>query len=171
MCAVSGFDGVTETELESDMVRNYRGIVVLWLALCLLGAAGQSYAETIRVGELGLPVGPAWQRAPGDEEQSVGSVILRRTGNDAALEVYIPTHQVQLKTEPEDFFARLDQGWQRRYGDQAVLSWQGPGAAIIDGTNGAASQRYLSLPPTLIGGGTLEIQLNVIAERVLGLPR
>jgi hypothetical protein len=33
------------------------------------------------------------------------------------------------------------------------------------------AQVYLSVPPTLIGGSTLEIQLNVIAERVLDLPK
>jgi hypothetical protein len=51
------------------------------------------------------------------------------------------------------------------------MRWFGPGAAVADGPAGRRTQRYLSLPSQLIGGGTVEIQLNVIAERVLGLPR
>jgi alkylation response protein AidB-like acyl-CoA dehydrogenase len=50
---------------------------------------------------------------------------------------------------------------------RAVLDWNGASAAALS----SPSRDYLSVPPQLIGGGTVEIQLNVIGERVLGLPR
>lgn len=52
-----------------------------------------------------------------------------------------------------------------------AMRWFGPAAAVADGPGGQRAQGYLTVPPQLIGGGTVEIQLNVIAERILNLPR
>jgi hypothetical protein len=48
-----------------------------------------------------------------------------------------------------------------------VLELAGPDAAV----ESAAALQFLRLPSVMIGGGTREIQLNVVSERVLGLPR
>ena len=44
-------------------------------------------------------------------------------------------------------------------------------AAMVSDSDPDIVERYLHLPAELIGGGTLEIQLNIIAQMILGLPR
>ncbi|ROO86012.1 alkylation response protein AidB-like acyl-CoA dehydrogenase [Actinocorallia herbida] len=75
-----------------------------------------------------------------------------------------------LKPGAEASLIKVAAGWQTaRIGDTA-LEWAGD-AALRDGSADDVVHAYLSVPPQLIGGGTVEIQLNVIAERILGLPR
>jgi alkylation response protein AidB-like acyl-CoA dehydrogenase len=53
----------------------------------------------------------------------------------------------------------------------AIVDVLGPLAAYANPDSSKATWSYLNLPNYLIGGGTLEIQYNIIAERILGLPR
>jgi alkylation response protein AidB-like acyl-CoA dehydrogenase len=53
---------------------------------------------------------------------------------------------------------------------QATLQLTGRLAMVAD-SDPAVVQPYLHLPAELIGGGTREIQLNIIAQMILGLPR
>jgi alkylation response protein AidB-like acyl-CoA dehydrogenase len=76
-----------------------------------------------------------------------------------------------LRPGGESSVLKVVSAWNDAALRRLVFDWQGPEAAALDTSAGDASQAYLSLPPTLIGGGTLEIQLNVIGEQVLGLPR
>jgi 3-oxochol-4-en-24-oyl-CoA dehydrogenase len=62
----------------------------------------------------------------------------------------------------------------QRDGSRALLSLLGPiGALTAPSVDPAAdyARDHISLPSVLFGGGTIEIQLNVIAQRILGLPR
>jgi 3-oxochol-4-en-24-oyl-CoA dehydrogenase len=53
---------------------------------------------------------------------------------------------------------------------KATLELTGRAAMVAD-TDPAIVQPYLHLPAELLGGGTREIQLNIIAQMILGLPR
>ncbi len=53
---------------------------------------------------------------------------------------------------------------------QATLQLTGRQAMVAD-SDPPIVEPYLHLPAELIGGGTREIQLNIIAQMILGLPR
>jgi hypothetical protein len=44
-------------------------------------------------------------------------------------------------------------------------------AAMVGGADHPAVADTLMMPAEVIGGGTVEIQLNIIATMILGLPR
>ncbi|HTW14016.1 MAG TPA: acyl-CoA dehydrogenase [Nocardioides sp.] len=57
----------------------------------------------------------------------------------------------------------------QRDGSRALIGLLGPLGAVDDASTPYAVD-HLGVPAVLFGGGTIEIQLNVIARRVLGLP-
>jgi len=56
----------------------------------------------------------------------------------------------------------------QRDGARAMIALLGPLGATTDG---GFAMEYVGMPAMLFGGGTLEVQRNVLATRVLGLPR
>jgi alkylation response protein AidB-like acyl-CoA dehydrogenase len=58
----------------------------------------------------------------------------------------------------------------QRDGSRAVVALLGP-LGCVGSPEEPYVRDYLGVPAVMFGGGTIEIQLNVIAQRVLGLPR
>ena len=69
-------------------------------------------------------------------------------------------HRASLEIEMDDFAVELtgQSGLQLRGGSDAV-------------ENGKWAKSSLNWPNVVIGGGTPNIQRNIIAERILGLPK
>jgi alkylation response protein AidB-like acyl-CoA dehydrogenase len=111
---------------------------------------------------------------PGGDEAvlaQTGALMARIAAQEALAARALARRLSGLQPGAEASGLKLSKGWNALEVTRTVWSWHGPDAATTDGPAGAAAHAYLSCPPTLIGGGTAEIQLNVIGERVLGLPR
>jgi len=59
-----------------------------------------------------------------------------------------------LQPGAEASVLKVASAWNDTILRRAVMDWQGAEAASLDGAGGEAAQHYLSVPPTLIGGGT-----------------
>ena len=59
----------------------------------------------------------------------------------------------------------------RQDSSELALGLLGPTAVLGEGESTAAMQRFLGTRALTIAGGTSEVLHNVIAERILGLPR
>jgi hypothetical protein len=91
------------------MMRNYLGFFwLLWLAVWPVQAA------EVLVGDLALRYGPPWERAQAQEEDAEHSTILRWPAGEVT--VFLPHHQVALKTEEARFHRQLEQQWRALYG-------------------------------------------------------
>ncbi|HSR83409.1 MAG TPA: acyl-CoA dehydrogenase [Streptosporangiaceae bacterium] len=107
---------------------------------------------------------------PPDVMQQVG-VLTADVNAFAALGQRSLLRQISgLQPGAEASVLKVAASWNLTNLRSAVMAWHGAEAAVLD-EGGGASMRYLSVPASLIGGGTLEIQLNVIGELVLGMPR
>lgn len=98
----------------SDMVRNYLGFFLgLWLAL------SPAWAAEVLVGDLTVSYLPPWERALATEEDSENSAILRWQDSWASMTVFLPHHQIELKSDEGRFYRQLEQQWRALYGADA----------------------------------------------------
>lgn len=71
---------------------------------------------------------------------------------------------------PASSIAKVATGIMLRRTFKATLELVGP-LAVVERSQPAVVEPYLRLPAELIGGGTRQIQLNIIAQIIMGLPR
>ena len=54
---------------------------------------------------------------------------------------------------------------------ETAMEWQGPAALSVGEGRGSVTASFLNARCLSIAGGTTDVQLNIIGERLLGLPR
>ena len=133
-----------------------------------LGAGGGAFsALTDVIGQyrrLGTP-------PPATAQVAVAQLIARRCALEALGRRSLSERLAGSQPGPSASVLKVEAGWLTADVARSVLDWQGAEAVAYDVPEQSVAHAYLSTPPHLIGGGTAEIQLNVISELILGLPR
>lgn len=109
---------------------------------------------------------------PGDHRRDVLQVLGRSTAREMALSALnlrnVLTRVAGLDTGARHSIQKVCNALIQREGSLELMTVLGHAGATTEDGN---ALDHLGLPAVLIGGGTIEIQLNMIAQRVLGLPR
>ncbi|MCJ0904779.1 acyl-CoA dehydrogenase [Rhodococcus sp. ARC_M6] len=112
----------------------------------------------------------------GSTRDEVVRVLGRNTGRELSvgamnlMSVLQRLHGTEDTTGSATSVQKVFHAIAQRDGSRALVGLLGPLGAV-GSPEEPYVQDYLGVPAVLIGGGTIEIQLNVIAQRVLGLPR
>lgn len=145
---------ITRTTLANErvMIAGGPGMAAFGRLLAEIGPAGAKTASQATAAKVGAFAAENWAL----RALTLRSTLQQLSGLNpgaasSVLKLAVTEHQRAVQT------ARLERV------AEAGLAAEGAADELITA--------YLSIPAVLLGGGTREIQLNVVAERILGLPR
>ncbi|MDT0203141.1 acyl-CoA dehydrogenase [Nocardioides sp. AE5] len=109
-------------------------------------------ADAVQMATLGRVLADAQSGGLLGLRQTIRSVNGLRPGAEASLAKLVSAENIQAT-------------W------QALMEFQGEAALMVDPAERSATWWFLSSRALTIAGGTTDVQLNIIGERLLGLPR
>jgi alkylation response protein AidB-like acyl-CoA dehydrogenase len=94
-----------------------------------------------------------------------------RVLSDQLHDRFNPHTSAAMKCIATNLTQRMSEAGVEMQGPYGVLCDYGSGESSLGDSTGPWSKRFLSDRAMTIAGGTSEIQRNIVAERILGLPR
>jgi alkylation response protein AidB-like acyl-CoA dehydrogenase len=127
--------------------------------------------ETAR--QVGVAGDPVWRQRIADLaiRTRVMNAIGLRVLSDQLHDRFNPHTSAAMKCIATNLTQRFSEAGVEMQGPYGVLCDYGAGESSLGGSGVSWSRRFLGDRAMTIAGGTSEIQRNIVAERILGLPR